>query len=90
MWNSNVPGLEATQLTGEGQTYAKEQLGVKPNEAKLLGFPWDKKEDTLAVTFSRVSDGTTKREVLRILASVYDPLGLASPVTFNILLIFFM
>ena len=33
-WHSNVPELEAEAvLRDEGQTYAKEQLGVKPNEA---------------------------------------------------------
>ena len=41
-WNSNVPELEADhQLTEDSQTYAKEQLRVKTNEAKLLGLPWD-------------------------------------------------
>ncbi|CAH3190822.1 unnamed protein product, partial [Porites evermanni] len=39
-----VPELEADrQLTDDGQTYAKEQLRVKPNGAKLLGLSWDKK-----------------------------------------------
>ena len=81
-WNSNVPELEAdNQLTEDSQTYAKEQLGVKTNEAKLLGLPWEKVEDTLAVTFSGDSHEATKRDVLRSLASIYDPLGVASPVT---------
>ena len=52
-------------LTEDSQTYAKEQLGVKTNEVKLLGFPWDKVKDTLAVTFSGDSHESTKREVLR-------------------------
>ena len=53
---------------------------MKPNEAKLLGLPWDKEEDTLAVTFPEGPIETTKREVLRGLASVYDPVGVASPI----------
>ena len=81
-WHSNVPDLEAeAELREEGQTYAKEQLGVKPNEAKLLELPWNKEEDTLAVTFTRDSAETSKREVLKSLASVLDPLGVASPTT---------
>ena len=55
-------------------------MGVKTNEAKLLGLPWDKVEDTLAATFSGDSHEATKRDVLRSLASIYDPLGVASPV----------
>ena len=81
-WHSNASELEANaHLKDEGQTYAKEQLGVKPNEAKLLGLPWHKEEDTLTVVLSRDSEEATKREVLRSLASVYDPLGVAGPVT---------
>ena len=81
-WNSNVPDQEAdNQLTEDSQTYAKEQLGVKTNKAKLLGLPWDSAEDTLAVTFCGDSTKATQREVLRTLASIYDPFGVASPVT---------
>ena len=79
-WHSNVEKLEAEAvLRDEGQTYAKEQLGVKPNEAELLGLPWNKWEDTLAVSFKGDSAETTKGEVLKSLASVFDLLGVASP-----------
>ena len=88
-WHSNALKLEAnTHLKIEGQTYAKEQLAVKPNEAKLLGLPWHKEEDTLPVVLSRDSEEATKRRVLRSLASVYDPLGVAGPVTLKGKMIF--
>ena len=78
----NTTELETdSQFTEDSQTYAKEQLGEKTDEAKILGLPWDKVEDTLAVTFSGDSHEATKRDVLRSLASIYDPLGVASPVT---------
>ena len=48
-------------------------MGVKPDEAKLLGLPWNKREDTLAVSFKGDFVGTTKREVLKSLASVFAP-----------------
>ena len=54
---------------------------MKTNEALLLGLPWVKMVDTLAVTFFGVSHEATKREALRSLASIYDPLGEASPIT---------
>ena len=81
-WHSNEPELEASREFEDGkQSYAKEQLGVKPGETKMLGLPWDKTEDKIAVTFPRASPEVSKREMLRFLASVYDPLGLASPVS---------
>ena len=47
----------------------------------MLGLPWNKTEDTIAVTFREASQEVSKRKMLRFLASVYDPLGLASPVS---------
>lgn len=75
-WHSNEAEQEAkVVLSDEGKTYAKEQLDVKPNEAKLLGLPWNKEEDTLYVTFTSDLNETTKREVLKSLALVFEPLG---------------
>lgn len=80
-WYSNVPALEASsEQEDEKQSYAKEQLGVKPGETKMLGLPWDKSEDTIALVFPEEPREVTKREMLPFLASVYDPL-LASPVS---------
>ena len=51
-WNSNARELEASiEVDNEGGvTYAKEQLGVKPEECGLLGMKWNKDADTIAVT----------------------------------------
>ena len=43
----------------------------------MLGLPLGKTEDTVAEGPSEV----TKREMLRFPASIYDPLGLVSPVS---------
>ena len=59
-------------------SFAKQQLGSQQNESKVLGLPWDKDMDTLTVNFPKSETATTKREVLRNLAKVYDPLGLAT------------
>ena len=45
----------------------------------MLGLPWNKEKDTIAVTFPKESADITKRGILHFLASVYDPIGLASP-----------
>lgn len=91
-WHSNVPELEATELTSEDQTdieppsYVKQQLNnPEPNEsnkASILRLPWDNKEDTLSVTFpDKIVEEPTKRGILGKLAKIYNPLGLVSPVT---------
>ena len=63
------------------QSYAKCQMGVKTGETKLLGVPWNKTEDSIEVNFPGPVINVTKREVLGEIAKIYDPLGLASPVT---------
>ena len=65
----------------EEVTYAKNELGDKKPQTKLLGLPWDKSKDSLSVTLDHEDNGTTKRSVLSQLAKIYDPLGLVSPMT---------
>ena len=82
-WNSNEPQLECENVVpvDEQPSYAKQQLGVKEGENKMLGLPWNKSEDTIAVAFPEEPVDVTKRGILRYLAAVYDPLGVASPTT---------
>jgi len=81
-WHSNEPQLESDgDPKDDQQSYAKQQLGVQQGETKMLGLSWNKHNDTVAVTFPEKPAEVTKREILRFLASVYDPLGLVSPVT---------
>ena len=61
------------------ESYVKEQLGVNAGETKMLGMVWNKRDDTLGVTFPEPCEQVTKRGILRSLASVFDPLGLVSP-----------
>ena len=83
-WHSNVPALETDTLQEERSSeqessYAKQQLGAKPGQTKLLGMPWDKEKDTIALVFPTQPLEPTKRELLGSLARIYDPLGLGSP-----------
>ena len=84
-WASNVSALEDNDVESEAiedQTAAKQQLGVNPQESKILGLPWNKASDILSVLFPNEETKTpTKREILSRLAKTYDPLGLASPIT---------
>ena len=83
-WHSNVRELEESSdadVDAEEPTYAKQQLGSKQTETKLLGLPWDKTQDNLSVVTCNEKPATTKRAALSQLAKVYDPLGLVSPTT---------
>lgn len=82
-WNSNIKHLEQSCSEDDveaDQTYAKQQMNVKKNDAAILGVAWNKEEDSIKVKFPEKSTGNTKRGVLQYLAAVYDPLGLVSPI----------
>ena len=83
-WHSNVKEVEKPEeqtVLGDNQSYAKQQLGVKEGETKLLGLTWNKDYDKIQVTIPRETTSCTKRGILGKLARVYDPLGLVSPLT---------
>lgn len=84
-WKSNAPELEqqAKPEDHDEESFAKQQLGTKTSESKLLGLPWDPNADTLSVCFPRQQQEATKRGILSHLAKVYDPLGLVSPMTLS-------
>ena len=58
---------------------------VKGNIVKTFGIPWHYREDYLqieGVNFGQLEKFVTKRRVLKLLAKIFDPLGLFTPVTF--------
>ena len=77
-WKSNAVELtqSAEPQDNEEQSFAKQQLGTKTCETKLLGLPWNPAADTLSVCFPQQEVETTKRGVLSHLAK-----GLISPMT---------
>ena len=54
---------------------------MKLNETKVLGLPWKKDKDLLAVEIPSEIQKLTKLTVLQKVASIYDPLGIISPPT---------
>ena len=79
-WHSNEPNLETNNLSSQKElNFAKEHLGTKANKTKILGLNWDKQRDTFIVEIPTESQRLTKRNVLKTLASIYDPLGFISP-----------
>ena len=70
-----------------------ETITLNDSEQKVLGLRWDSMEDELSISFEKVvmlSDSLlpTKRNLLKLSASIFDPFGLISAVTvqFRILL----
>ena len=52
----------------------------KEDKIKILGLNWKLKEDTLQLKDKVISEPKfTKRDVLRVMASIYDPCGFAVP-----------
>ena len=86
-WHSNLKELEASEPVvsdaAVDQSYANQRLGVRENETKLLGMPWNKSKDTIGVHFPEKfnEENVTKRIVLSEIASIFDPLGLVSPIS---------
>ena len=75
-WDSNQVEPQAQQ------TFAKSQLSkFNQSQTSLLGLSWDKQADEISVVIPKMATSVTKRELLRNLAKIYDPLGLVSPVT---------
>ena len=67
-------------MLDKSQSFAKYHMGIKTGETKLLGVPWNKAVDTIVVAFPTTIVKVTKREILRKIAEINDPLELASPV----------
>ncbi|CAB3992043.1 MAM and LDL-receptor class A domain-containing 1-like [Paramuricea clavata] len=54
----------------------KDLVNKVEGETKLLGLTKNKLKDTIATVFPNKMPVTTKREMLRFLASIYDPFGI--------------
>nr|XP_046916907.1 uncharacterized protein LOC124497300 [Dermatophagoides farinae] len=67
-WQCSHPGIDKSWSDGLG-------------EDKVLGMIWNKKEDTVQISFPIIqfSSDITKRSLLTTLASIYDPMGLILP-----------
>ncbi|XP_068697571.1 uncharacterized protein [Montipora foliosa] len=58
-----------------------EQDRVKETITKVLGILWNTVADQLAIKGSKPTECSSKREVLKSIATVFDPLGFFTPAT---------
>lgn len=82
-------------VTNEEETYAKLTLGSEISKScpKVLGLPWDCENDLICFSFEKIVAKAqeirpTKRSLLSLLASMFDPLGIISPVIVCIKMLF--
>ena len=62
-----------------------EKLQPLEDNLKVLGIDWHKQNDSFIIDLNKIYEAgielpTTKRNVLKIIASIYDPIGIVSPV----------
>ncbi|XP_028416058.1 uncharacterized protein LOC114539642 [Dendronephthya gigantea] len=84
------------QSINDQETYARLSLGAVGGESKghkVLGQVWDNHKDELKFEISKVGEkaetlSPTKRNLLSILASLFDPLGIISPLIVSAKILF--
>ena len=89
------PKMANDGMTNEEETYAKLTLGSEISKScpKVLGLPWGCKNDLISFSFEKIVAKAqdirpTKRSLLSLLASTFDPLGIISPITACIKMLF--
>ena len=82
-WHSNAAELEENRTKVEDEeSFAKQQLRQPGGrDGSPVGLSWDKRKDEISVAVPKENAITSKRGILRKLAKIYDPLGLAAPLT---------
>ena len=93
--SKNELGVVEQESRVDDLTYAKVVLGEKEGGTleKILGLAWNCEMDTFHFNLAKLAErangkAVTKRNILSVLAAVYDPLGLISPIAVVMKLIF--
>ena len=83
-----IDEVKLDPVSAENVTYAKSSLGLKmgSNGQKVLGLSWDFEQDTITLELTAIAKRAedlpaTKRNTLRLLAGIFDPLGMIGPIT---------
>ena len=78
-WTSNSPEVISKVPYSDRSKKAQERVLDALTDDRALGVCWRVYEDHLSFQIQRMDQPLTKRGILSMLSSVYDPLGLASP-----------
>ena len=91
-WNSNDAGL-LKRIRDYEKMYFKTDI-VEESDCKVLGIKWNTNIDTLEFDIRTIIKNAlgveviTKRNVLGVVASFYDPMGILSPITVVLKILF--
>ena len=88
-WGSNSE--EFMRMIEENEKFGNQES--ESDERKVLGLSWDNKNDEFKFSFNNLIDlaselPVTKRSVLSVVARMYDPLGVISPVVIPVKVLF--
>ena len=91
--NNHEQLLESSEISENELTYVENELGVSNNYRRVLGLNWNIDKDIFVFEFSDIAESGlglvyTKRNILKISASFFDPLGLVCPVVLQAKLLF--
>ena len=91
--NNHEQSLESSEISENELTYVENELGVSDNYRKVLGLNWNIDKDIFVFEFSDIAESGlglvyTKRNILKISASFFDPLGLVCPAVLQAKLLF--
>ena len=78
-WTSNHPAVLEAIPPSDRSKKIKERDIDTPLEERALGVYWHMEEDYLGFKTQVMNKPLTKRGILSMLSSIYDPLGMASP-----------
>ena len=83
-WRTNSKELRNKM---ESQDILSEENG------KVLGIKWNNYDDTLQLRVKEIFSSAgkmrpTKRNVLKVIAAIYDPLGILAPITITLKILF--
>ena len=87
--------VDSAPVSEEDITYAKSSVGMRLGckGQKVLGLAWDYEADVISFDLTEIAERAkglpaTKRNTLRLLAGIFDPLGIMGPVTVKVKIMF--
>ncbi|XP_055681881.1 uncharacterized protein LOC129789254 [Lutzomyia longipalpis] len=86
-WSSNSSAV-LNEIPPEDLAVSPADVDNCSKSISTLGLQWSPGSDTLALTIEKIPPVTTKRELCSAVAKIFDPLGIISPVTSAMKMIF--